>query len=201
MCKKGKLPFISLVLFLFSIQTAWSTEIKTTLDRNPVNINESFQIIFTATETPDDDPDFSSLERNFEILNQSHRSNSSWINGKYTKSIQWILNVMARQAGKLMIPVVSFGDDVSQPVEIVVTKGSVEVEATPERAYVQSQIRYTLRLYTHEKIQFASQPRLSDLQIADALIEKLGDVKTYTTNLKGVEYNVNDGINGRSRFQ
>ena len=188
------------MLFLFLNQIGYATEIKTTLDRNPVNINESFQITFTATETPDNDPDFSSLERDFEVLNQSHRSNSSWVKGKSTKSIQWILNVMARQVGKLIIPAVSFGDDVSLPVEILVTKGSVpnnnnndelflEVEVTPEKAYVQSQILYTLRLFRRVQIAQAS---LNEPELTDAVIEKLGEDKNYNTEINGVAYVVTE---------
>ncbi len=201
MYKKGKYPFLSLVLFLFLSQTAWATEIKTTVDRNPVSITESFQITFTATESPDDDPDFSPLESDFEILNQNHRNNLSWINGKSTRSIQWILNVMPRQAGKLIIPSVSFGDDVSQPVEIVVTKNLspssnntnddlfLEVEATPERPFVQSQILYTLRLY--RRVQLA-QASLNEPELTDAVIEKLGEDKNYNTDINGVAYVVTE---------
>ena len=200
MYKKGKSPFLYLVLMLLLTQTVSAAEIKTTVDRNPVSINESFQITFTATESPEDDPDFSSLQRDFEILNQSHRNNSSWINGQSTKSIQWILNVMARRAGKLIIPAVSFGDDVSQPVEIVITRGSVpknsnnddlflEVEATPERPYVQSQVLYTLRLFRSVQIAQAS---LNEPELADAIIEKLGEDKNYNTDINGVAYVVTE---------
>jgi len=200
MYKKGKYPFLSLVLFLLLSQTAWATEIKATVDRNPVSINESFQITFTATASPDDDPDFSPLERDFEILNQSHRNNMSWINGKSTRSIQWILNVIPRHAGKLVIPSVSFGDDVSQPVEIVVTKGLVpnnsnnddlflEVEVTPERPYVQSQILYTLRFYRRVQIAQAS---LNEPELKDAVIEKLGEDNNYNTDINGVAYVVTE---------
>lgn len=200
MYKKANNLFLSLILFILSMHTAFATEIKVTLDRNPVSINESFQITFTATESPDDDPDFSPLEMDFEVLNQSHRNNSSWINGKSTRSIQWILNVMARRDGKLVIPTVSFGDDTSQPVEIVVTKGSVpknsknddlflEVEATPEQPYVQSQILYTLRLFRRVQIAQAS---LNEPKLADALIEKLGEDKNYNTEINGVAYVVTE---------
>ena len=197
---KGNNLFLGLVLFILAIQTVLATEIKATIDRNPVSINESFQITFTATESPDDDPDFSPLERNFEILNQSHRNNSSWINGQSTRSIQWILNVMARQAGKLIIPSVSFGDDVSQPVEILVTKSStpsnsnkddlfLEVEATPERPYVQSQILYTVRFYRRVQIAQAS---LDEPELTDAVIEKLEEDKNYNTDINGVAYAVTE---------
>lgn len=188
------------LLFLLISPAVFSVEIKASLDRNPVSINESVQLTFTATESPDDDPDFSPLKNDFEILNQSQRSNSSWINGKSSKTIQWILNVMPKKAGELFIPAISFGDDNSQPVKLVVTNAKttnnnvnadlfLEVEATPESPYVQAQVLYTLRLYSRVDL---SQARLSELEVPDALVEKLGDVKKYNTHRNGVEYTVNE---------
>src|SRR5664280_983569 len=100
--------FASLVFFLllliFAPQSTFAADIKVSVDRNPVSTDESFQIIFTANESPDDDPDFSPLEQDFSILNQSNSSSSSWINGKSSKTVQWTLNVMAKQTGSLVIP-------------------------------------------------------------------------------------------------
>ena len=122
---KNKWPFLYLVLYLISAQTALAIEIKATLDRNPVSINESVQLTFSATESPDDDPDFSPLKTDFDILNQTQSSNSSWVNGKSTKSIQWILNLMPKNTGELLIPTISFGDDSSQATKLIVTKNKI----------------------------------------------------------------------------
>jgi hypothetical protein len=196
-----KLPFLSLLLCLISFQTALATEIKASLDRNPISINESVQLIFSATESPDDVPDFSPLKKDFEILNKTQRSNSSWINGKYSKSIQWILNLMPKKTGELLIPSISFGDDISQTAKLTVTKSKaanstnnnaelfLEVETTPKSPYVQSQVLYTLKLFSRVQLAQAS---LSELEIPDALVEKLGEVKKYNTTRNGIEYTVNE---------
>jgi hypothetical protein len=183
-------------------QGVWAAEIKVSVNRNPVNIDESFQIIFTATESPDDDPDFSPLEQDFDILSQSNNSNSSWINGKSSKTIQWTLTVMAKQAGDLIIPVVKFGNDITQPLSILVIQGKatgknintdedlfLEVEATPESPYIQSQVLYTMRLYRKVDI---SQASLDEPELADAVIEKLGEDSNYNTQVNGVRYLVTD---------
>ena len=57
--------------------------ITVSIDRNPVHLNESFQIYFEADSSIDEDPDFSSLQQFFSILNSSHSSNISVINGNY----------------------------------------------------------------------------------------------------------------------
>ncbi len=117
--------FASLVFFFLLLisapQSLFAAEINVSVDRNPVSLDESFQIIFTASESPDDDPDFSPLEQDFSILSQSSSSSSSWINGKSSKTIQWTLSVMAKQAGNLVIPPVQFGNDVSQSSTILVS--------------------------------------------------------------------------------
>ena len=198
--RQNKSPLLCLLIFLISSQSVLATEIKATLDRNPISINESVQLTFSATESPDDDPDFSVLEKDFEILNQSQRSNSSWVNGKSSKTIQWILNVIPKRVGNLIIPAVAFGRDTSQTVLLKVQQNQstnsrqdtdlyIEVEATPKDPYVQAQVLYTLRLYSKVNL---SQARLSELEIEDALVEKLGEVKKYNSNRNGVEYTVNE---------
>ncbi|NOR70267.1 MAG: protein BatD, partial [Methylomarinum sp.] len=197
---KNKSPFLCLLIFLISSQTALATEIKVTVDRNPISINESVQLTFTASTSPDDDPDFSPLEKDFNILNQSKQSKSSWINGESSKTIQWVLNIMPKKVGDLLIPVIAFGDDHSKQSNLRVTENQtsndnqnaelfLEVEATPKTTYVQSQVIYTLRLFSRVQL---SQAQLSELELTDALVEKLGEVKKYNTLRNGVQYTVNE---------
>lgn len=200
MYKKSKVFFLAIVLCLTGLNAVVATEIKTVVDRNPVTINESFQITYTAAESPDDVPDFSPLNKNFEILNQTQQSNSSWVNGKSSKTIQWVLNVIPKQAGKLLIPAVSFGRDKSKSIFLVVNKASatttvdnnelfLEVNISSTKPYVQSQIIYTLRFF--RKVQIA-QAGLSEPEMPDAIIEKLGEDKNYSTEVNGMSYVVTE---------
>jgi len=192
-----------LLLFLSALapQITLAADIKVSVDRNPVSLDESFKIIFTATQSPDNDPDFEPLEQDFSILARSNSSSASWINGKSSKTIQWTLNVMAKRAGNLMIPSVKFGHDISQPLPIQITETApnkaantdedlfIEVEATPQNPTIQSQVFYTLRLYTKVDI---SQARLNEPELADAVIERLGDDSNYNTQVNGVNYSVTE---------
>lgn len=190
-----------MILNVLFVNDAFAVQIKASVDRNPVSIDESFQLIFTAAESPDDDPDFSTLEQYFDIISQSSSSRVELINGKASKSIQWKLTVMARQAGNLVIPAVKFGKDISQTINVMVTQGStsknlnteddiiLEVEATPENPYVQSQILYTVRVYTRVDIARAG---LNEPELAEAVIEKLGEDSNYTTQVNGMEYSVTE---------
>ena len=190
----------SLLIMGWSQNTA-AADIQASVDRNPVSFDESFQIIFTATESPDDDPNFSPLEQNFTILSQNNSTSSSWINGKSTKTIQWIVNVMAKETGSIVIPAVRFGKDTSQALTILVTDNAakkqvntdeelyIDVEATPQSPFIQSQVFYTLRLFTRVDI---SQARLNEPELPDAVIERLGEDNNYTTQVKGVSYTVTE---------
>ncbi len=199
---KAKFVFLNLILLILSISTVMAVEITTTIDRNPVNISDSFQIIFTAAQSPDDDPDFSPLEKDFEIINQSHQSNSSWINGQSSKSIQWILNVIAKKTGNLSIPAIHFGNDTSQTAVILVKQSTtnnpgntnndsvfLEVEVSSETPYVQAQVLYTVRFFRRVQIAQAS---LNEPELEDAIIERLGEDKNYNTEINGVAYVVTE---------
>jgi hypothetical protein len=178
-----------------------AADISVAVDRNPVSLDESFQIIFTATQSPDDDPDFSPLEQEFSILNQSTSSSSSWVNGKSSKKVQWTLIVMAKKWGSLLIPSIRFGQDASHSSAVLVTDKVakktlnsdeelyVEVEATPESPFIQSQVFYTLRLVTKVDI---SQARLNEPELADAVIERLGEDSNYNTQINGVNFSVTE---------
>ncbi len=190
--------FYAQILFsLLMLPTAGilAAEIQVAVDRNPVGINESFQITFSASEEPDGNPDFAPLRENFEIVNQQRSSSSSWVNGKSSRNEQWVVNVMAKQAGELLIPPIAFGADSSKPLTVKVTENAatpqsqdeifLEVAATPDHPYVQSQVLYTLKLFRKVQITQAS---LSEPEIKDALVEKLGEDSTYATQIKGVDY-------------
>lgn len=197
-------PLILMFLSAFLVtayQSVAAAQINVAVDRNPVSLDESFQIIFSASEEPDDEPDFSPLEQDFVMLHQSQASSSSWVNGKSSKTLQWTVNVMAKHAGNLTIPPIKFGNDASPSTTISVTLGAtnqdvdtgedlfLEVEATPDKAYIQAQVIYTWRLYARVDI---PQARIDEPELADAVIEKLGDDSNYNTQVKGVAYSVTE---------
>ncbi len=191
---------IFLIIVTYGIQECYAADIRVSVDRNPVSVEDSFQITFTAQQAPDDDPDFSPLEQDFAIISQSTSTSSSWINGKSTKVVQWILNVMAKQVGSLAIPPIKFGKDVSQASTILVADKTakkvdadedlfIDVEVTPQNPYIQSQVFYTMRLYTRVNI---SQARLNEPELSDAVIERLGEDSNYTTQVNGINYSVTE---------
>ncbi|WFP48976.1 BatD family protein [Methylomonas sp. EFPC3] len=183
------------ILWFWLSAVAGAAEIGVAVDRNPVALNESFQITFTATEQPDGNPDLEPLRQDFEIVNQQRSSSASWVNGKSNRNEQWVLTAMAKRSGELTIPAIAFGADSSKPLALTVTEAAqptakddelfLEVSATPEQPYVQAQVIYTLKLFRRVQITQAS---LAEPEIKDALVEKLGEDSTYSTQIKGVDY-------------
>ncbi len=183
-------------LWLLAVAPVMAVEISVSVDRNPVQLNESFNLKYSAPESPDGEPDFSVLGDQFEILNQSQSSNISLINGSYSKQVTWTLSVMAKHAGKLIIPAVRFGDDASRPDSINVLASApqesdqdeelfLQVSAKPNNPYVQSQVLYTVQFFRRVDI---TQATLGDPVLPRAVVEKLGEDSNFKTERNGVFY-------------
>ncbi len=179
---------------------ASAAEITARADRSPVTLGESFSLIFEAQGSVDDQPDFSPLERDFEILGQNQSSNISIINGQMSRQKSWVVTLMAKRSGIFTIPPISFGSDSSGAVHLTVREAPadarpdgddlfLEVEAGPEKVYVQQQVLLTVRLFHRVEIGNAS---LSDPELtgSEALVEKLGDDSSYETTRNGKRYRV-----------
>ncbi len=171
------------------------------VDRNPVNLDESFTLVFRSNESPDDDPDFGPIEKDFELVSQQKKQQLSWVNGESNHVHQWVLKLIAKRAGKLQIPSISFGDDHTDPLEISVNKIALnessaedselflQVEVAAEQHYVQSQIIYTVRFYRRVQVAQAS---LSEPEVENAIVEKLGEDRSYNKQVNGVNYLVTE---------
>lgn len=184
------------------VLTGLATEIIVTTDRNPVNMNESFQITFSASINPDGDPDFSPLHKDFEVINRSHSSQSAWVNGSFANNVQWVLDVIPKKTGMITIPAINFGGDTSDASSILINKAErtktdtqlggdlfVLVDVSTRTPYVQQQVIYTMRLYRKVDL---SQARLTEPDLANAVIETLGKDKDYSTEFQGEYYTVTE---------
>lgn len=197
--RQFKLFLFLLVLLPTVANSVLAANIIVRVDRNPVNLKESFQISFTIDGDADGDPDFSPLDKDFEVINQSQQQSVQIANWNKTKSLQWILTVKAKREGSLVIPAINFGQDTSQFSSVMVLKTQVsnatsgdlflQVEVDTKKPYVQEQLIYTLKLFRKVNI---SQASLTEPELKDAVIEKLGEDKNYNTQFKGENYVVTE---------
>jgi hypothetical protein len=187
-----------LILLGLSILSAPArAEIEVSVDRNPVQMNETFQLVFELDENPDQDPDFSSLRKDFLVLGNNRSSSISIINGDYRRSVKWTLQLMAKDVGEFEIPSIRFDRQRSEPLKITVKPArpsslpedqlALEMRVEPQRAYVQSQVILTLRLLSAVDI---SAYQFGDISIdsLDTVAEPLGDVRQYQTRVGDKAY-------------
>ncbi|MEN8217153.1 MAG: BatD family protein [Pseudomonadota bacterium] len=192
----------TLFLFILLVASAnsFAESLKVYTDRNPVKLDESFHLIFKSTGSSADSPDFSPLEKDFDILSQNQSTQIQIINGQQSHTKQWTLTVMAKRTGNLTIPAITFGQEQTTPALISVQEPEkttekaqaslfLEVEATPETPYVQSQVLYKIRLFYALNIQSASlsEPSFSG---GEVLVKKLGKDQSYQTQRDGKPFSV-----------
>ena len=190
--------FLLFSIFSFASMVASAADISVFVDRQNINTNESFNLVFEAEGSVDDDPDFSPLGVYFDVLNKSQSSNMTIVNGNFSRKTVWTVVLLAKQAGTYSIPPIEFGKDKTKALTLKIGRASaaqsgtdkslfLEVDVDQKSTYVQSQLIYTVKLFRSVDIQNASltEPELSD---ADAIVEKLGDDKRSQITRNGVRY-------------
>ncbi len=186
-----------LVLLIFAGLQQVAAEVQVSIDRNPVQVNESFQLVFSLDADPDRDPDFSALQQDFLILSNRRSSGISIINGEYQRSVKWGLKLMAKQVGEFTVPAIRFGNESSKPFQVTVKPSSMasvphdrlvlELLADKSEVFVQGQVILTLRLLSATDISAYQFGDIS-LQNLDAVIEPLGAERQYQTRIADRSY-------------
>jgi hypothetical protein len=194
--------FCALWLMVAQVAQAAQTTLTARVDRNPVMLNQSFMLTLQGSE--DGDPDLHRLEADFEIVGQSKSSNLQIVNGSISRSVVWQLSLIARRAGQLQIPPVTLNGQSSSPIALVVQDSAqanggqggaaaqngilLEVRATPQSVYVQQQVIIVARLY--RAVNLGKGSSLSDPKFAgvDAMVERLGQDRTFQENRNGQDY-------------
>lgn len=184
------LIFIAAVLA--SAVNARAATLAASVDRNTLSIQETFTLSLRYSGQTRANPDFSPLQRDFEILNTQQNNQMQIVNGQMNSYTDWRIALAPKKSGSFTIPPLTIEDATSQPVTITVEaqnrapqSGSqsvfVELETDKDTAYVQEQIVVTIRLFTAVPL---SNIELQPLTLTDAVVTSL-DEKQYQTNLNG----------------
>lgn len=191
---------ITALCVLYSTQS--SASLQAQVDRNPVAVNESFNLTLQSSDNSSGEPDLSALKRDFDILGQSKSSSFQIINGQISHNTQWQISLTPKHAGQLQIPAISLGGQSSPPISLTVTAESqadaaqqsknlfVEVSAEPQTVHVQQQIIFTVRLYS--ALSLGDGSNLSDPEFPkmDAVVERLGTDRPFQVVRNGQAYSV-----------
>ncbi|WP_206484640.1 BatD family protein [Thalassotalea sp. G2M2-11] len=169
------------------------------IDKNPVVVNESFVLTVVA----DDDVDTNALDttplmQNFVVGRTSVSSQTSMINFKTTRSTKWSTVLIARKAGKIIIPPLHVADQQTQPIELTVLTSNdpqaskqqdifITSEVSAKQVYVQQQLTLTVKLHFAAELKRGS---LTEPELEDANITQVGKDKESDTIINGRRYRV-----------
>ncbi|MCT2530222.1 BatD family protein [SAR92 clade bacterium H921] len=184
--------FAKNMIFFIAVLTLWSTslvswaELSAKASRTVLDSNETLQLrVRLDAQAFRTEPDFSPLEKEFEILSNSRQQQYSSVNGKAQSYTDWNLTLMPKRTGIILIPSLKYKKQISNAIEITVRAASVagsssagkqpiytETLVDKSASYIQEQIILTYRLYTSVQLRDYS---LSELDIPGAIIQGLGE--------------------------
>ena len=197
--KKSIIAVALLLLLLCTSSFAAPTILKASIDRDTISIVETVKLQLQATELPlltFSEPDFSSLDDDFQVVSQSVSHSIQNINGVSSRGITWNLVLQPKRVGELLIPSFSVAGVQSNRLPIQVEKEqlstikeadfSLKLLANKQTAIPHEQVIITLRFSFSQQV---SQLQNSELVLDNAQVIKLED-KSYETRINGRQFGV-----------
>ncbi|EGH98353.1 BatD family protein [Pseudomonas syringae] len=187
-----------LSLIALSLQAA---QLTASVDRTRLNAGETVELTLETDDvTQFGKPDMSSLEASFEVRDTRQLNSLKTLDGSSQATTRWIVTLLPRETGSVIIPSLQLGELKSQPLTLQVMQSetkeptshlaSIFIEASLDQdsVYVQAQAVLTLRVY--HSVSLFDDSSLNPLQVPDARVEKLGDARTYEKLINGVRHGV-----------
>ena len=189
----------SLVIFIFSLsQAVYAQSLESLIDRTQITIEETVNLtVKYSGGQARGRPDFSALEKQFDILSQNQSSQFRSINGRSESFTEWHFVLGPKSQGTLFIPAFEYNGAKSAAKTIKVTPpgakpagqiDSVFIETLVDKkeAFVQEQVKLSYRLYYAVNVDsLEAEP----LELEGALIEQLPEAR-YRREVDGRMYNV-----------
>ncbi|WP_085640526.1 MULTISPECIES: BatD family protein [unclassified Pseudomonas] len=194
--------FTALLLpLLICTATAQAAGLTASVDRTRLNSGETVELTLESNDvTQFGKPDLAPLEPQFEVRGTRQVNQLNTLNGDNRATTRWIVTLLPKNNGSVVIPPLQLGDAQSQPITVQVVESDdresadsldpVFIEASLDQSsvYVQAQAVLTVRIY--HSVSLYDDSSLTPLQIADARIEQLGDTRTYEKDINGVRHGV-----------
>ena len=192
---------VLLLPLLICTATAHAAELTASVDRSRLNSGETVELTLETNDvTQFGKPDLTPLEPLFEVRGTRQVNQLNTLNGDNRATTRWIITLLPKENGSVLIPPLQLGDVQSQPITVQVVESDVRkdknsldpvfIEASLDQSsvYVQAQAILTLRIY--HSVSLYDDSSLTPLQIADARVEQLGDTRTYEKDINGVRHGV-----------
>jgi hypothetical protein len=191
---------VAFLTLLLPIAThAQVTDLRVSLDKNPILVDEAVQLIVSAQGSPSSNElDLSILEKDFRLSNTSVSQSTRSVNFVTTKTTTWVTQLFPRSTGKFTIPAITVDGKTSKPIELIVMPIGSSQGSTPrdffirsdvdmDEVYLQQQVKYTTKLYMRKNIQRGS---IQAPELENAIIKQIGEDKEYEDLVNGVQYRV-----------
>ena len=149
------------VMFVLSIRSLLAYEVSAEIDRQPIFLDETVNLIVTASgsDNPGNvEPELTPLRESFEIRSQSVQTRINVMNGQQQIEQKWVIELRPKRLGISEIPAITVGNKQTSPIafEVKEFKGNIlkpgadiflETEMVPKNPYVQSEAIFTTRLF------------------------------------------------------
>lgn len=192
------LVLCSLYLVTLSAQAA---ELVASVDRTRLNSGETVELTLeTSDVTQFGKPDLTALEAIFDVGGTRQINRLNTLDGGNQATTRWIITLLPKQTGSVVIPSLELGELKSQPITLQVIQSDnpaqaaqqapVFIEATLDKdnVYVQAQAVLTVRIY--HSVSLFDDSTMSPLELPDARVEKLGESRTYEKLINGIRHGV-----------
>ncbi|MCQ4256566.1 BatD family protein [Stutzerimonas stutzeri] len=187
------------LLLLLGLQASAAT-LNARVDRTQLTVDETVELTLeTADTTVFGKPDLQPLESLFKVFGTRQTNQIGGTNGEARAITQWLITLQPRQTGYVVIPPLQLGDWRSEPITLNVSESGIDdgdklapifIDSSldHESVYVQAQVVLTLRIY--HSVSLYDDSTLSPLQMSDALVERLGEPRTYEKDINGIRHGV-----------
>jgi len=190
-----------LLLLALTAGHAQAANLVASVDRSRLNSGETVELTVESGDvTQFGKPDLSPLEAQFEVSGTRQINQLTTLGGDNHATTRWIITLLPKQNGTVVIPPLQVGEYTTQPISLQVletTSQDTNAELAPvfvesnldqNTVYVQAQALLTVRVY--HSVSLYDDSSLTPLQIPDARIEQLGESRTYEKVINSIRHGV-----------
>ncbi|AYC33492.1 protein BatD [Pseudomonas cavernae] len=181
--------------------SANAASLTASVDRARLSAGETVELTLESDDpTLFGKPDLTPLDEQFEVLGTRQINNLNTYEGQTRATTRWFITLQPKESGRVVIPALQVADLQSQPIPLLVLKAGTEsddkqvapvfIDASLDQddVYVQAQAILTLRIY--HSVSLYDDSSLDPLQMPNARVEQLGEVRTYEKDINGVRHGV-----------
>lgn len=169
------------------------------VDRDHLNSGETVELTLESNDaTQFGKPDLTPLNDLFEVRGTRQVNQLTNLSDSNKANTRWIITLQPKRTGTVVIPPLQVGDHRSQPISLTVSQSVVSdnelapvfIESSLDQSsvYVQAQAILTLRIY--HSVALYDDSSLTPLHLSDAIVEQLGESRTYEKLINGVRHGV-----------